>query len=370
MTYSKYILISFLLLVQHGIGTSQNAGIGNNQPTAPLSFANIAGYKIFLGRPSFNFYDNMSRMGVQDKMLLINNENFDHAITFGNGNSSDFTGAFSLRSSDNFFSLQYQRTYVGIRNTDPAYTLDVSGRARLLWPDFAPAVGINFHEISLGGNQAPISFSAPFQVIMINNTTLLFKPMNNTNAFGIQTANGALTLNGSFGNANQFASAQTNAASVWKTINMGKYYNQAQTGTQITSVALTDANPEATLAALTRTVTLPEKGRVHVDFNVVVQAPVCTFCGNTNFEVWIVMDGVLQRAFNFAVPNGRSMNADGNSYLGLSTNQITTAIRYNDVAAGTHTISLQVRKTAGPPLNVLASGTLGSTMHIDAYTRN
>jgi hypothetical protein len=78
----------------------------------------------------------------------------------------------------------------------------------------------------------------------------------------------------------------------------------------------------------------------------------------------------LERYFGYYLQNGRTINADGNSYLGLKTNPFTTAISYNNISAGTHTLSIQVRKTEGPPINVIASGTMGSTLHVDAYTRN
>lgn len=317
--------------------------------------------------PSFS---DASTIALEKDRMIWKNSNANQSFEWGYGNSNAFTANFVIRSQNNPWSPDYFQPKVGVRNNDPAYTLDVLGRARLRWIEFAPSVGIVFHEAVKLSDYEPLEYSEPFQVSMINNSALSFRPVFNYNAFGIQTETGAIILNGSFGSNNLFAAAQTDNVSVWKGISLSRYYNQAQSGAQTSTIAVTDANPQATLNDLTRTFTLAESGRVHVDFNVVVQAPGCAFCGNTRFEIWLVLDGVLERYFGYYLQNGRTINADGNSYLGLKTNPFTTAISYNNISAGTHTLSIQVRKTEGPPINVIASGTMGSTLHVDAYTRN
>jgi hypothetical protein len=108
-----------------------NVGIGNNNPTQPLSFAGTFGKKISL----FNGASGDVGMGVYANEFRLHSDYDGAAITFGYDNfTSGFSEKMRIAGSGN----------VGIGITNPAEKLSVNGRIRSKevlvetanWPDY------------------------------------------------------------------------------------------------------------------------------------------------------------------------------------------------------------------------------------------
>lgn len=95
-----------------------NVGIGVNNPVSPLSFASSTGNKISLYGSDVNSHYGL---GIQGSLLQIYAAGVGDDIGLGYGSSSSFTERMRIKGNG----------YVGIGNTDPAYTLDISGRMRI-----------------------------------------------------------------------------------------------------------------------------------------------------------------------------------------------------------------------------------------------
>jgi hypothetical protein len=312
------------------LSDAQNVGIGTNTPTVPLSFG-----------PTNNAYLQQMVFYKNDQYpwpaaglgTLGNNMVFSmlggvtNSITFGYGRSDAFNETMRIDYLGN----------VGIGVKDPQHRLDVNGRMRIRWQNgfIAPGFQLRMYYPSIGGNTYQNYFLGMMDdnsVGMISGSKTIFRYWAN---------NGALSFNGTDGFAGQvLVSNGPNATPSWQYMTHQDIYNYTADFFESTAYSLSDKAPEAEMTSFTRSVALPRIAKVSVDYSIPVSTNSCAFCGPTEFDVEVRLNGVTQHRKKYTVLNGRINTVAGSAILTMNNANV---------------VSIVVLKKSGPTLTIPAA---------------
>ncbi len=387
---NKLILITVLLISISA--NAQNVGIGTTAPTGPLSFPNILGNKVVLyGDGNSSHYG----LGIQGALLQMYSDAPAANIGFGYGRSGAFTermrlinsgseglilnGRVSLRNgtspvdqnyaagiwmyrADNtaalgFMGVQNNQnmgfyggpagwgfTYdainsrVGIGNNNPNAPLafpPALGKKITLYPGATGDVGF-----AVAGNRLQIYSDNPNADVAIGydaagvfNERFAVKPT------------GALALNGNLGAPGQMMQSNGASAATWASPTNDLFNRTIQVrGTNsvyITSYVLTD------VPGMNYSFNVPGNARVIVNLNVFAYAGGCAFCGASQIDLRLNLDGADVSLHRYILTNDEDMTMTGNVFL--------------QVGAGNHTLNLRAG-ISGPGVYV---GTTPSVFNND-----
>jgi hypothetical protein len=376
----KVFIIPWILLAQQA--WSQHVGIGTTTPTGPLSFSSAVGNKIVLwGNGSTSHYG----MGIQAGQLQIYANTPSDNVSFGYGRSDAFTermriinngadgmllnGRLHLRNGTNPLNLDYGSGvwlykadnsnllgFMGTHNNQnigfyggPAgwgFTYDaINSRVGIGNQNpnaplaFAPALG---KKITLyPGNTGDVGFG------VAGNRLQIYSDNPNADvAVGYDVAgtfierfafkpNGALALSGQTGSPGQVLRSNGNAATYWSSATNDLFARTAQiTGNasvSISSYVLTD------VPGFVYAFNVPTNARVMVHLNVFAYAGACAFCGASQIDLRLNMDGADAGLHRYILTNGEDMTMTGTVLM--------------NVAAGNHTLKLRAA-ISGPAVYV------------------
>lgn len=382
MKRRKSFLLIFLLLVTGSQVFPQFVGIGTTSPTGPLSFSSALGNKVVLwGDGTIPHYG----IGVQSGLLQLYSDLSSSHISFGFGRSGAFTervrvinsgeaalqvnGRMYMRNgtlpldlnygtgfwmyrADNtallgFMGVQNNQnmgfyggplgwgfTYdainsrVGIGNNSPNAPLafgPVLGKKITLYPGATGDVGFG-----VAGNRLQLYSDNPNADVAIGydaagsfNERFAFKP------------NGALALMGNLGANGQVLTSSGGNAVSWQSP-MAALYNNTVKKSSTTAVQIVNGARDD-IPGLSHTFTVSGNAYVLLNYNYLVFALPCTFCGQSTLETEVYLDGTLTAKFVNIVDNVEFANIAGSTMI--------------PVTAGTHTIRLACRNT-GPTVSV------------------
>lgn len=377
----KKILVYLLFFISYSI-EAQNVGIGTTTPTGPLTFNSILGNKIVLwGDGNTPHYG----LGIQSGALQLYTDLAGSDIQFGFGRSIAFTermriingsgeglvlnGRMHLRNGTNPINLNYGAG-IWLYNPDNSAALGFMGvqnNQNLGFYGGPAGWGFTYDAINsrvgIGNNSpnAPLAFppSLGKKITLYPGTTgdvgfgvagnrlQIYSDNPNADvAIGYDAAGtfnerfavkptGALALNGSLGTPGQVIQSNGSSAATWTSATNDLFNRTVQVrGTNsvaITSYILTD------VPGMTYSFSVPGNARVIVNLNVFAFAGSCAFCGASQIDLRLNLDGSDVSLHRYILTNGEDMTMTGNVFL--------------QVGAGNHTLNLRAA-ISGPGVYV------------------
>jgi hypothetical protein len=368
--------IYLITCIPVGFAFAQNVGIGTSAPTGPLSFANVLGNKIVLwGDGSTGHYG----LGVQSGQLQVYSDLGVSNISFGFGRSGNFTervrvvnaggngllvnGRIEMRNGSNpldqafstgiwmykadnsallgFMGVQNNQNVgfyggpalwgfvydainsrVGIGNDNPAFRLDLAGRMRIrAGGDGEPGIFLNNTS-----NTGLASF-----IGLQDNSRVGFYGTGGIGwGFTMNTANGALAVNGNSGAAGQvLTSSGAAAAPAWA---FGG--NQLFVATQPGNSPDLGSSGEVDIPGLVANFTLPAPARVAFFLNMRINNKGCFGCGLRRTFVY------LRNASTGASVAERAVYTENGELYDLDTAPMVL-----DLPAGTHSYKVVMQSS-------------------------
>ncbi|MEO6719582.1 MAG: hypothetical protein ABIN67_04410 [Ferruginibacter sp.] len=377
----SYLTLLFVLIL-HQYLHSQNVGIGTTSPRGPLSFPPTSGQKIILwddGNVSGNNYG----IGIQSGFLQLHAYTELDNIVFGYGNSNSFiermritnsgrdglflNGRINLRNgsipidlndgpgiwlskADNSGQLGFMGTQnnqnigfyggpggwgftynalnsrVGIGNNNPNAPLSFAATLEkkiTLYPGATGDVGLG-----VSGNRLQIYSDNPNADVAIG-----YDAAGVFNERFAVKANGALAVVGNTGAAGQVLQSNGSAAATWGSGTNSLFNStvdiRGTNSVSMSSYTLTD------VPGLTYSFTTSGNAKLLVNLNIACYAGTCAFCGTTQVDLRLNLDGSDVSLHRYIVPNGEDPLLTGSKLL--------------PVGAGNHTLKLRVA-TTGPAI--------------------
>ncbi len=327
----------FLLLLTAITATSQTFTVGNIGSPAALTFPSISGNKVVLAGDGNTFH---TGIGIQGGLLQ-----FYTAGTTGNIVFNSFSQGFfnTLLDREVMRIAGPGRTSINNSNPDPNARLDIKGHLLLRSKNASETAGIVLSNSDFTGDN--------FFVGMKDDNSIGFYTNLGNPGWRLWTnlATGALGINNGYGapGAILTAGGETGPAN-WQLNSDVDYYNLSNEAQESSSYTLTDASPIAALSGLNITQNYTKTTRVEIQVNVQASGVSCTFCGPTDLQVSILVNGGVWKTFRHYVNNRTTSTLNGVAYIQL--------------APGTHSISVQVQKLAGPTLQMTADASRKSNL--------
>ncbi|MEO6453169.1 MAG: hypothetical protein ABIN97_03810 [Ginsengibacter sp.] len=378
----KNYLTLLLVLIIHQCLHSQNVGIGTTSPRGPLSFPPASGQKIILWDDG-NVNGNNYGIGIQAGLLQLHTYTAVDNIVFGYGRSSIFNermrivnsgreglflnGRINLRNgsspidlndgpgiwlskADNSGQLGFMGTQnnqnigfyggpsgwgftynalnsrVGIGNNNPNAPLSFAATLEkkiTLYPGATGDVGFG-----VSGNRLQIYSDNPNADVAIG-----YDAAGTFNERFAVKANGALAVVGSTGAAGQVLKSNGGAAASWGSATNSLYNStvliKGTNSVSMSSYVLTD------VPGLAYSFTTSGNAKLLVSLNIACYAGTCAFCGTTQVDLRLNLDGNDVSLHRYIVPNGEDPVLTGNTLL--------------QVGAGNHNLKLRTG-TTGPAI--------------------
>jgi len=378
----KTILTSIIFFISYNT-IAQNVGIGTTTPTGPLSFPSILGNKVVLwGDGNAAHYG----FGVQSAQLQMYSDAPAANIVFGYGRSGSFTermriinggteglilnGRVSLRNGTNpvdqnyapgiwlykadntaalgFMGVQNNQnmgfyggpagwgfTYdainsrVGIGNNNPNAPLSFPpslGKKITLYPGATGDVGfgVSGNRLQIYSDNPNADVAIGYDAAGVFNERFAVKPT------------GALAVNGNVGSPGQVLQSNGASAATWTSGTNDLFNRTAQVrGTNALLVNASDGRVD--IPGMTYAFNIPGNARVLVNFNVLSYPNSCAFCGVSQIDVLVNLDGNDVNLLRYIVPNAQVQTMTGSVYLA--------------VGAGNHTLKLR-SSVYGPAVTV------------------
>jgi hypothetical protein len=379
---TRFYLLVFALSLMHFSTSAQNVGIGTASPTGPLSFANQLGNKLVLwGDGTTGHYG----IGVQSTFLQLYADVPNSNIVFGYGRSSGFTERVRIINSGG--DGMYVNGRMIVRNGTSPLNTDFTPGIWFTNPDNTSLLGFvgTQNNQNIGFFGGPLGFGFVYDAINSRvgignhnpNAPLAFGPVlgkkitlypgnlgdagfgisgnrlqifsDNPNAdvaVGYDVAgtfverfafkpNGAIALNGQLGAAGQFLRSNGNAATSWSSATNDLYQRTAlvngSASILINSYVLTD------VPGFNYAFNVPGNARVLVNLNAFAYAASCAFCGFSQIDLRLNLNGADVSLHRYVLTNGEDMTMTGSVLL--------------SVGAGNHTLKLRAA-ISGPPVYV------------------
>jgi hypothetical protein len=328
-TFLKPVI--FLLIPFLSVG--QNIGIGNNNPSGPLSFPNTFGPKILLwGASTANDHYGIGYQSGQ--LQFYSDANFTQ-VSLGVGQSSTFSELLRIKGDGR----------VGIYNNDPAYTLDVAGRVRLSGYDSSYREDYYDYKVY---KQPALFFNnnsntvSPFYISTYGDRNIFgdyvgnyFGIFNSAGKLRLGTNNtGTLIVNESAGTAGQILrSGGANEAARWQNTLSADIYNQASNSETFSAYSIS-AKPVAITFQRSlyndpsnNTYTLSGPSRILVKFDLNTYASECVACGHSTIDVQITYNGSVARTFRYSLANNTNSSVTGSALLTLPAGNYQIGLR-------------------------------------------
>ncbi len=345
---------------------SQNVGINNANPRSPLSFSTALGQKLSFwddGGVSGNNYG----MGIQSGLLQVHTDLSVSNIAFGFGKSTGFTERMRIiNSGDNGLSLNGR---IVLKNGTSPLDVNYGTGLWLYKADNTNLLGFmgvqNNQNLGFYGGPAGWGFvydainsrvgigtstpNAPLGFPPVLGKKITFYPgatgdagigvsgnrlylySDNPNAdvaFGFDAAgvfnekfsikpNGALALSGNIGAAGQLLKSNGNASAIWSNNPATEMYNNT-TETLATNYVDIPEQQIMDIPGMTKTISLSKTSKVMVQFMIPSYTIPCTFCGNTNIDMMIYVDGNMTGYIRHVYPNAQYGTMSGNRIFTLN----------------------------------------------------
>jgi hypothetical protein len=335
------IFAAFLMMGTHA--TAQRIGIQTSAPTAPLSFANINGNKISL---SGNAATGHFGIGLIANEMAFYMPDTAKGIVFAQGGF----GKWSLYTSENSVKVNCLFADANpdamVHEPKASGKLNIFGSLRLRHDVPYETAGIWYNT----PDNNELAFFMGLQSGSMWHIDRNAGP-NPGSRFGIDLTNGAMRINGSFGYRGQLlVSNGGTQPAAWNDGPMNKVYNANVEKKQTSSLLVNTTNTTG-IPNLTLNPNLPVASKMRLFYNLAVEAPSCLFCSNTDFQVSVVLNGVVVRTYQHSIENNTSSTFTGSFFL--------------SVAASSPVINIVIRKISGPDILLPVSGSIWSSVLLD-----
>lgn len=314
---------SVFCVVQIQAQPQYTVGSGNS---ATLRFPSVLGNKIAIDGNATGAH---TGIGVQSGLLQFYVPDATKGIFISRGGLP----ALSIMGNGN----------VGINRLPGDYKLDVAGNMLIRSQPGNISSGMWLSNTSQTAD--------PYFIGLQGNTAVGFYYNQTPVGWGpyVNTQFGNFVVNGSTGTYGQMiTSGGSNAASSWQSGSDYEAYQLSNEFLESGTYNLTDASPAAALAALYKSQTYSKASKLQVLFNVQVTAPSCAFCGISEAQVSVSLDGTVVKSFRYSMENATGMTCSGSVLL--------------SVAAGVHIINVSIQKVSGPALQIAPDGNRLSNM--------
>ncbi len=401
------IAIAMQLFVLVAPAFSQNVGINTTTPRAPLSFGGGGGQKIILyddGNPEGHTFG----LGIAPGVLRIHSYTFNDDIALGFGSTSNFTermrvkgnGNIGIGTSNPMFMLDVANRMrirsggdltnsagLWLNRTDNSATQAFFGVEDNNWAGFYGGSGWSFGMNTNNGDvkilsrlgigtstpNAPLGFppalgkkitlypgvSGDVGMAVQGNLLQIYSDNPNADiAFGYDQAgnfnerfrfrsNGALSINGSTGNAGQVLQSNGAGGASWGSGTNTLYSNTLELRAA-GELFVEDNNTWVFIPGMQYSFSTTGNTKVLVNYSVNASSSGCTGCQATHFYVDLLVNN------NSTILRRKEINS--NSVDVVSGTCVST------LPPGTHTILLRVQKLIGQPLVIMGSGAYASIM--------
>jgi hypothetical protein len=301
----------------------------SNQPS--LTFQSILGNKIALDG---NANGPHTGIGVQSGLLQFYVPDATKGIFLNNG-------TMSIMGNGN----------VGINRQPGDYRLDIAGNMLIRSQPGNVSSGIWLSNAAQTAD--------PFFIGMLGNTNIGFYYNQTPVGWGpnINSQFGNFVVNGSTGAYGQMiTSGGSTGASSWQSGNDYEAYQLSNEFLENGSYNLTDGSPSAALSGLYKSQTYTKASKVQVMFNVQVTAPSCAFCGISEAQVSVSLNGSVVKSFRYSLDNATGMTCSGSVLLSLTP--------------GVQIINVSIQKVSGPALQIGPDGNRLSNMILAVQPTN
>lgn len=173
----------------------------------------------------------------------------------------------------------------------------------------------------------------------------------------VHTNTGTVGINSGVGQPGAvLVSAGSSGATNWQPQNDLLFYNLSNEVQESGAYSVTDAAPIVQPTGLSISQSYPSNTRCTVSFNVQATSNSCAFCGATDLQINLLVDGSVYKTFRHYVENGFTNTLNGLAYV--------------QFAPGNHTIALQVQKISGPSLSLAHDANRKSSLLVVAVPQN
>ncbi len=348
---------------------AQNIGIGTTTPGFPMNFASTLGDKVSFWGNSGNHYG----IGIQSALLQIHSATGSDDIAFGYGSSGSFTETMRIKGSgvlqfpanlgkkiilypggvgdahlavwgnefrissdysgaDITFGYDNRSTgfienmrlkgngNLGIGTNNPGYLLDVNNRMRIAsGGNPSNSAGIWFNKTDNSSLQAFIGIEDDSHIGFFGNNGANWK-------FAMNTATGALQVNGSEGATGLVLSSNGSAPASWIS-STNALYNNTNCLISNTYVNATSGGGNVNLPDMTYSFSVGGNFKLLISYAIPVYTNSCSFCGASDIYIDIDLNGGLADRNTWDVDNDHSFTL--------------TYTRLFSLSAGAYTIQLQ-----------------------------
>lgn len=271
----------------------------------------------------------------------------------------DVTSNISFRrigTSNRFYGLDTMLLHiagngnVGINTATPEARLDVAGHMRLRSNGETTGIWMT------NNTQSTNNF---FLGVRDEQSVGIYWNLGGSPSWRIwtNTQTGALGINNGEGTPGaMLVSGGASFSTNWQTFNDLAFYNLSNEVQESNFITITDAAPIVNPTGLSLTQNYPSSSRCVITFNVQATSNSCAFCGATDLQINVLVDGVVQKSFRHYVENGFTNTLNG--------------VAYAQLAPGNHTIALQVQKISGPSLSLNPDGNRKSSLVVVVAPQN
>jgi hypothetical protein len=337
MNFRSYFLSSLFLIGLHNIVQlqAQTVRVGIDG----VKFASIGGNKVVLAGNGEAFH---TGIGLQGGILQFYVPDASANISFRR------TTATGLGFDPSILHITGSGN-VGINTATPGARLDVAGHVVLRTNGESAGMWL--------GNSLQTANNYFIGVRDDNSAGIYWNGSNPSWRIWTHTNTGALGINNGVGLPGaMLVSAGAAGATNWQVQNDLAFYNLSNEVKEDNFYTLTDASPIAQPLGLSLTQTYPSTTRCVIAANVQATSISCAFCGPTELQINVLIDGAVQKSFRHYVDNG-------------STNTLT-GLAYAQLAPGNHTIALQIQKLSGPTLSLTPEANRKSSLLVVAAPQN